>query len=82
MKSVSHLLHKLKKPRGQSSSGQIVVEYVLLLMIGVTIAMLLVSEVVSRNPDDPGFLMAKWHQIIQTIGQDYADDLSNEDPGQ
>lgn len=55
--------------------GQIVVEYVLLLVIGVTIAVLITSTMVSRNPDSPGFLVKKWSDIIQLIGQDTADDL-------
>ena len=52
------------------SRGQIIVEYVLLLMIGVAIAALITRVVVSRNPDSPGFLIVKWQQIIQTIGLD------------
>ena len=52
------------------SCGQIIVEYVLLLMIGVAIAALITRVVVSRNPDSPGFLIVKWQQIIQTIGLD------------
>jgi hypothetical protein len=61
--------------------GQIVVEYVLLLVIGVSIAMLITSTMVSRNPDNPGFLIKKWLDIIQTIGADMADDLKPEPPG-
>jgi hypothetical protein len=55
--------------------GQIVVEYVLLLVIGVSIAMLITSKMVSRNADNPGFLVKKWFDIIKTIGEDTADDL-------
>ena len=56
-------------------SGQIVVEYVLLLVIGVAIAVLITSMVASRNPDSPGFLVKKWFDIVRTIGQDTADDM-------
>jgi hypothetical protein len=57
-------------------SGQIVVEYVLLLVIGVGIATLITSQMVSRNPNSPGFLIAKWVSILQTIGADTPDDLN------
>lgn len=56
-----------------NQTGQILVEYVLLLVIGVALAALITSTMVSRNPDSPGFLISKWSQIIQTIGQDEPD---------
>lgn len=59
--------------------GQIVVEYVLLLVVGVGLAILITSTMVSRNPDSPGFLVKKWYDIIQTIGKDTADDLMPDD---
>ena len=55
--------------------GQIIVEYVLLLVIGVTIAILITSTMVSRNPQQPGFLIRKWQEIIRLIGSDTSDDL-------
>jgi uncharacterized membrane protein affecting hemolysin expression len=70
---------KTVKPFSQDSlrnqRGQIVIEYVLLLVIGVSLAMLITSTMVSRNPESPGFLIRKWVQIIKTIGEDTADDL-------
>ncbi len=59
--------------------GQIVVEYVLLLAIGVSVAILLTSTMVSRDPNNPGFLVQKWYDIIQLIGSDMADDLAPEE---
>ena len=56
--------------------GQIVVEYILLLVIGVAVATLITSTMVSRDPSNPGFLIAKWLAIIKTIGADTSDDLS------
>lgn len=53
--------------------GQIVVEYVLLLIIAVSLAYLLVSQMVSRNHDSPGFLVAKWQNILNVIGADMPD---------
>lgn len=60
------------------ASGQIVVEYVLLLVVGVTIVVLITSTMVSRNPDNPGFLVKKWFDIIKAIGADTADDLQDQ----
>ena len=53
--------------------GQIVVEYVLLLVVAVSISAVLVSRLVSRNPDDPGILVSKWHAILKVIGDDVPD---------
>lgn len=49
------------------------VEYVLLLVIAVGIAALLTSRLVSRNADNPGILVAKWHSILQVVGDDVPD---------
>lgn len=56
-----------------NQKGQIVVEYVLLLLVAVSVSAILVSNLVSRNPDDPGILVAKWHAILNTIGEDLPD---------
>ncbi|MFS4460774.1 hypothetical protein [Bdellovibrio sp. HCB2-146] len=53
--------------------GQIVVEYVLLLVIAVGLAALLVSQLVNRDPDNPGVLVSKWHKILMVIGDDVPD---------
>lgn len=50
--------------------GQVVVEYALLLVIAVSIAFLISTTLVSRDPNSPGFLIVKWHEIIQMIGLD------------
>lgn len=59
--------------RLNNQSGQVIVEYVLLLVIGVAMAALITRVMVSRNPDTPGFLIVKWTEIIRTIGEDYPD---------
>lgn len=67
--------------RRQSSGqidGQIVVEYVLLLVVAVSIASIIVFKVASRNPDNPGFIVAKWQEILQFIGDDMADDVQSQ----
>lgn len=53
--------------------GQIVVEYVLLLSIALTIAMIIVSQLVKRDSTDPtnsGSLIIKWRQIQDSIATD------------
>lgn len=50
--------------------GQIAVEYILLVLIAVTIAATLVSVMVSRNEEEPGFLIRAWQNIITTISTD------------
>ncbi len=59
--------------RGQG--GQIVLEYVLLLIIGVSIAISLSSLLVSRNPEDQGLVISTWGAILDTISTDMADDF-------
>lgn len=49
------------------------VEYVLLLVLAVGLASLLVSRLVSRNADNPGILVAKWHKILEVVGDDLPD---------
>lgn len=50
--------------------GQVAVEYVLLLVVGVTIWITLVSQLVSRNPNSPGPVVRKWVEILRFVGTD------------
>lgn len=54
----------------QQQNGQVIVEYVLLLVVAVALATIIVTQVVQRDPDSPGFLIQKWGQIQKTIGDD------------
>jgi len=59
--------------RLSQQSGQIVVEYVLLLSIAVTLAMVIISLMVKRDSTDPensGALIQKWRGIQETIAKD------------
>jgi len=60
---------------GLNNRGQIVVEYVLLLVVGITVAFAISSTMVSRNVESPGFLIAKWARLLGVVGADTADDL-------
>ncbi len=72
-------------PAGQiprSQAGQIVVEYVLMLLVAISIAVLLINLIVSRKEDDPGFLIKAWNGIIKTISEDKTDEVPPANPGQ
>ena len=53
--------------------GQIAIEYVLILFVAVTIAVLVSKELVSRDPQAPGHIVKAWVNILQTVGNDLAD---------
>lgn len=57
----------------RKSSGQVIVEYVLLLLISVSIAALVIRQLGSRDPDEPGLIIVKWQQVLQAIAKDLPD---------
>lgn len=59
----------------RNQKGQVIVEYILLMVIVVAIASLLITQVVSRSSDSDkqGFLIKKWDQMIRVIGSDLPD---------
>jgi hypothetical protein len=59
----------------QSERGQIIVEYVLILMVVVAIAAILTKSMIGRDEADPGFVIKAWDQILRDIGSDHADDV-------
>jgi hypothetical protein len=72
-----------KKPNGNlrarqnvSESGQIIVEYVLLLAVAVSLAILIVSTLIGRDPGNEGFVIKSWQILIEQIGTDQADDIN------
>ncbi len=62
----------------RSESGQIIVEYILLLVVGVAIAVGLTTVMVSRNEDSPGFVIQAWRGIIVAISSDPIDEIPPE----
>lgn len=58
----------------QSDSGQLVIEYALLLVVAVMLAVIITRQMVSRG-ENPGFVIATWQAIITTIGADLPDDI-------
>lgn len=58
-----------------NQSGQILVEYILLLLIAVSVAMILTTALVGRRTDveSSGAIIKAWHKIISAIGNDLPD---------
>lgn len=71
----------------RSTSGQVVVEYVLLILIASMVYLLMSQALVKKDandatsiptsPDDgqSGAVIKNWNYIINIIGQDHADDV-------
>jgi hypothetical protein len=59
----------------QNNSGQIIIEYVLLLVMAVTIATILTRAMIRKDPSSPGFVISAWNAVLKEIGQDKPDDL-------
>ncbi|MFN9067146.1 MAG: hypothetical protein ACK5V3_07950 [Bdellovibrionales bacterium] len=55
-------------------AGQVVIEYVLLIVVMAGIGAFLVRSFASRDIDEPGLLVAKWNQILQFVAQDNPED--------
>ncbi len=53
-----------------SQRGQIVFEFVLLLVLSISIATVVSKRMVSRDPENPGFLTGAWAKMSQAIGDD------------
>ena len=53
-----------------SQRGQVIIEYVLLLVVALGLAAVIMRTVVSRDKDEPGFLMAKWQALINQVAAD------------
>ena len=61
--------------KSKNRNGQIVVEYVLLLLFSVVFAVIITKGVVSRDADEPGFLIKKWRSLIDFIAEDQPDEV-------
>ena len=61
------------------NTGQVVLEYVLLIVVGLAIVMTISNVMVSRNPNDTGILMKFWRNIIVEIGEDLPETIKQEE---
>lgn len=61
----------------KKQSGQVIIEYVLILVVLVTIGTFIVSRMIGRDPQEPGFVIANWNAIAQVIASDNPDSNNN-----
>lgn len=59
--------------RIKNQKGQILVEYLLLMVIAVACATLLVKNLISRDDQNAGIFIKQWDKIIHIIGNDLPD---------
>jgi uncharacterized protein (UPF0333 family) len=65
-----------KKGKTKKLSGQIVVEYLLLLIVAVTIVSLVVRGLVQRKEGtDGGVIIQVWNEMVTAIGKDEPDEV-------
>lgn len=62
-----------------NSRGQIVVEYVLLLSVGIVIAVTLTKMMAGRDPDSPGFIVSTWVRMNEVISADLPDQAPSQE---
>lgn len=63
-----------KKSFISKKNGQVLVEYMLLLLISVSFATLLVSKLISRKDGDgQGIIIKSWSRMLETLGNDLPD---------
>ncbi len=64
--------HPGQSPRSKlrGDSGQIVLEYILLLVISVSVATYLTKKLVGKDPEDAGIVTSTWSEINSAIGAD------------
>jgi hypothetical protein len=67
-----------KAGRRQSESGQIIVEYVLLLVIAIGLATILTRALVSRTQGDEGIVIRAWEEMLNQIAADHPDDIKRD----
>lgn len=75
--------HPNAKLRSSKQKGQALVEYVLLMAIAVSIALLIVTRLVRVNSDAPensGSLIQKWQCLQELIAKDQPDKSNQPSP--
>lgn len=56
-----------------NNKGQILIEYILLLLISVSLATILVKQLVGRGDTEQGIIISSWSKIIKSLGNDLPD---------
>lgn len=56
--------------RRHREGGQVIIEYILLMVVALGLATLIMKSVVSRDPGESGFLMRRWQAMLEQIAKD------------
>ena len=64
----------MKRLLSKNNKGQLIIEYVLLLAMAAVVSAIIVSNLGSRDPSNPGAIIVGWSKVIQSIGSDPVDD--------
>lgn len=59
-------------PLPKNNKGQILVEYLLLMVIAIACATILTKKLISRG-SNPGYIIQMWNKVIVIIGNDLPD---------
>lgn len=54
----------------KNNKGQILVEYLLLMVIAVVCATLLIKGLVGRSDSNQGIIIKQWNRVLITLGKD------------
>ncbi|MES2767911.1 MAG: hypothetical protein V4596_02095 [Bdellovibrionota bacterium] len=64
--------------RFKRQGGQVIIEYILLMVIVVGIAAAILKGVIHRDKSEAGFLIQAWSDLVQTIGNDCVDNCDGQ----
>lgn len=59
--------------RLKNQKGQILVEYLLLMVIAIACAAALTNKLIGRSDTNQGIIITQWNKIITIIGNDIPD---------
>ena len=57
----------------KTKAGQVLVEYLLLMVIAIGISTLLTKKLISRKSSEKGIIVDTWDRILTNIGKDVPD---------
>lgn len=73
--SINSVIPFAIKPNHSDERGQVLIEYILLLLIGIMIANILVKQLTgfSDDPENRGVVIQRWMKLWDSIGSDTPD---------
>lgn len=57
----------------RSNKGQVLVEYILLMVITISFATILIKSLVSREDGNRGMVIKQWDTLLKKLGNDVPD---------